>query len=184
MPKHVALLLDAPMMSWGDSSPSFSLRGTGEQPTLSAMHGLVACCLGISATEDARDFEELGYELSFSSDPLRLSGTPTLMDDHQVSRGTSSLPAWRRHAAVVDTDGKALPEGKLYHKHYLTGVVFGAVLQMKEEVADKVAHALEDPVWPPYLGRKGCVPASPIYQGVFDSVEEATAALQLAASER
>ena len=31
---------------------------------------------------------------------------------------------------------------------------------------DQMAHALQNPVWPVYLGRKSCPPARPVFEGV------------------
>lgn len=179
----MALLLDAPLMSWGDSSPTYSVRGTGALPTLTAIHGYVACCMGISSQEDQSRYESLGYLLSFSSAPSVLNGKQEVLDDHQVSRGKNSLGE-RSRAAVVDTEGKYLPEGKIYHKHYLTGVVFGVVLRVEDEISSQVEEALADPYWPPFLGRKCCIPASQVFQGAFNSCEEAEEALNSALADR
>lgn len=38
---------------------------------------------------------------------------------------------------------------------------------------ERAAAALQDPVWGLWLGRKSCIPAEPVYRGLFDSEPQA-----------
>ena len=171
MSKYLALLLDSPQMSWGASSPTYKVRGTAAEPTPTAMQGLVACCMGLSNKLDPTKYEELGYSMSMSKVEV-LKGRPVLLVDDQIAAGTGGDREYS--AAVVDTDGKLLKAGKMFCKHYLTGVAFGVVLEITSDVlAAEIGAKMSDPAWPPFLGRKACVPSEPVYHGMFDTPEMA-----------
>ncbi|MCS6883734.1 MAG: hypothetical protein NZU74_20640, partial [Chloroflexaceae bacterium] len=67
------------------------------------------------------------------------------------------------------------PETDVSERFYLADASFRVALQGPDRLIDKLAYAVQHPVWPPFLGRKACVPSAPIYDGTgqFDHLEAA-----------
>ena len=59
------------------------------------------------------------------------------------------------------------------YRYYLQDMAYAVVLQAPAALVDAVAGALCNPVWDLYLGRKSCVPTEFIFQGCFDTAEQA-----------
>jgi 5-methylcytosine-specific restriction endonuclease McrA len=66
-------------------------------------------------------------------------------------------------------------EAVVSQRLYLSDASFLVALLGNTRTVGDVAGALRDPRWPPYLGRKACVPSSPIFirTGSYSSLEEA-----------
>jgi CRISPR system Cascade subunit CasD len=84
-----------------------------------------------------------------------------------VGRSEKTLPV-RRTTDYHTVQYTKTAEGKIKDTHltyrqYLCDAAFGVVLSGEHEVLDQVAHALDDPVWGVWLGRKACVPATPVF---------------------
>jgi len=58
------------------------------------------------------------------------------------------------------------------------------LLQAPAEEVEAIREALINPAWDLYLGRKNCIPTEFIYQGCFDSSEEAAEAGAALAAEK
>ena len=65
----------------------------------------------------------------------------------------------------------------LSYREYLTDVKFGVIVGGDAETIEALAAKLADPVWGVWFGRKCCVPASPVTQGVYG--DKASAARRL-----
>jgi CRISPR system Cascade subunit CasD len=77
---------------------------------------------------------------------------------------------------VLDTrraSNKANEDPVVTRREYLLDARFGIVLKLPSEWAEKVALALQNPVWGIWLGRKCCIPAEPVYRGVWDTEDDA-----------
>ena len=57
-------------------------------------------------------------------------------------------------------------------------LVTKAVVSGDAGLIGRIAAALRDPVWGGWIGRKCCIPATPVFQGVFPSEEEALGRLR------
>jgi CRISPR system Cascade subunit CasD len=156
----LALLLDGPMQSWGHSS-RFERRGTALHPTRSGIVGLVAAALGIDKygpDEVARlaRFATLRVT-SFALPKLTHRGGELLirrMEDYHTVTGI------RRASGKVDDDATVQT-----YRHYLLDARFGVLLEGAPALLNEIAAALGDPKWGVWLGRKCCLPASPILAG-------------------
>jgi CRISPR system Cascade subunit CasD len=144
------LKLSAPLQSWGADS-KFDRRGTEREPTKSGVIGLIACALGYGRDENEKT-EELA-KLKFG---VRVDKPGSLLVDFQTVKSEKS--------AYVT------------YRHYLADAEFTAGLEDtrtagsgKSELLERIEHALRNPVWPLYLGRRGCPPAKPI---VFEKITE------------
>jgi CRISPR system Cascade subunit CasD len=56
-------------------------------------------------------------------------------------------------------------------RSYLQDASFAVFLSGPDNVLSACAEALQHPVWPPYLGRKSCVPSRPIFAGESDEYD-------------
>lgn len=80
------------------------------------------------------------------------------LEDYHTVTGT------RRASGEVDYD--ATVESR---RAYLQDARFGVMLTGAAETIATNASALENPRWGIWLGRKSCLPASPVFTGVFDN---------------
>jgi CRISPR system Cascade subunit CasD len=161
---YLALILDAPMQSWGFSS-RFQRRTTGLHPTKSGLIGLLCAALGLAkgSPEEREMLPELA-KLKMTSIavprevPEAATPLPVLrLEDYHTVLGT------RRASGKLDTDAVET------HRQYLVDARFGVILAGDQALLKRVAAALQDPVWGVWFGRKSCLPCSPICCGLFDA---------------
>lgn len=153
----LALLLDAPMQSWGHTS-RFDRRTTALHPTRSGILGLIAAAMGIDK-HDPDEAEQLRRLI-----PLRVT-TLTLVRRDQ--RGESlpirrledyhTVTGIRRASGKVDEDATVQT-----YRHYLLDARFGVLVEGPAALLEEIASALRDPKWGLWFGRKSCLPASPV----------------------
>lgn len=155
MANTLFLRLEGPLQSWGDRA-RWSVRDSAPEPTKSGVVGLLGCALGWSADADLRRLS-CALRLGVRCDR---PGTP-LVDYHTVIGG------------VLSADGKVkinanthAPETVVSWRTYLSDASFLAAVQASEDWITTLATAVQSPVWPFYLGRKSCPPASTVYAGV------------------
>jgi CRISPR system Cascade subunit CasD len=160
---YLALLLDGPLQSWGFAS-RFQRRTTALHPTKSGVIGLISAAMGLakgSAAERAMLPELAKLQMSSIAIPrdvgadgprpvLRLEDYHTVLDTRRASS------ALNRDAVVT-------------HRQYLLDARFGVILAGDRSVLERTAAALQNPVWGVWLGRKSCIPAEPVYRGLFDT---------------
>lgn len=179
------LRLEGPLQAWGLRS-RWGERDTSDVPTKSGIIGLLGCALGLSRTDP---------ELRSLSDALQLGirvdlpGT-ILRDYHTTGAGrfgeTIHQGGSRFHndsyaggvlSAKVDNKGRIKvkinegtkePETDVSERFYLADASFLAALQGSPDLIARLAEAVQAPAWPCYLGRKSCVPTTPIFAGTGD----------------
>lgn len=171
---HLALMLDAPMMSWGFAS-RFARRTTALHPTRSAITGLICAALGVPKGSGA-EREWLGrlesVELTVLVIPRQPDGCPEALpirrlDDFHTVSGTRNA------------DGKMKKDAVISHRQYLLDARFAVILAGQASTLEEVATALRAPRWGVWFGRKSCIPAAPIVRGVESTLEGAMSALGL-----
>ena len=84
-------------------------------------------------------------------------------DYHTTGAGFGILSAEGRIKTTAST-GEF--ETQLSRRQYLYDASFLVALQGPSIVIEACADALEDPVWPVFLGRKSCVPSEPVFSGL------------------
>jgi len=153
----LALLLDGPMQSWGHVS-RFERRTTALHPTRSGVMGLIAAALGINkhGPHEAEQFARFAA-LNFTTFVLPLhdrSGAEMpirRLEDYHTVTGI------RRASGKVDKDATAQT-----YRHYLLDARFGVLLEGAATMLEEIGAALHNPRWGVFLGRKCCLPASPL----------------------
>jgi CRISPR system Cascade subunit CasD len=162
------LRLEGPLQAWGERS-RWSVRDTAPEPTKSGLVGLLGCALGFADDERLR---ELSQEIALG---VRCDRPGTLLVDYHTVVG-----------GVLSAEGKVKvnattrePETVVSQRYYLADASFLAAVQSDPGWIERLAEAVQAPVWPIYLGRRSCVPSRPIYAGVgdFENLEAALAAL-------
>jgi CRISPR system Cascade subunit CasD len=163
------------MAAWGEVAVG-ELRDSAPHPTRSALLGLLAAARGIRREQEAES-ERLARSLRFAV-RLESLGVP-LADYHTVQ------VAPRRRGQVVATRADQLRGARddlqtiLSRREYRCDALYVvATWQEAPDAAwtlDALAAALEQPVFPLYLGRKSCPPALPLTPRLVDAGSAAEA---------
>lgn len=161
-----AILLDAPMQSWGSSS-RFTQRETDAFPTKSALIGLLAAAAGI----DKHGADEEEKLAPFSALLLTVYRLPRdggrlverLSDFHTVGGGYDpKASAFDKMSIPRKASGGPSANAVITRRTYLTGARFIASFEGDADTISAAVRHLEDPVWGVWFGRKNCLPAMPL----------------------
>ena len=145
----ILLRLEGPLQSWGEHS-KWDDRDTARFPTKSGIIGLIACCAGYARGDER--IEELHRSLQIS---VRGDNMGKLdVDFHTV-----------KSDRMMKADGSIKNHTIISHRQYLENASFlAAISSDNNELLDRIADVLQNPVWTPCLGRKSCVPTVPVFQ--------------------
>jgi len=169
-----ALLLrfDAPLISFG--APMVDQNGVIQPfPALSMLTGLLANALGWNH----RDIEKL----SALQDRIRYAARidrrgEALVDYQTVDLGKDwMLPekaGWTTRGEIALRGGASGEGTHQRYRHYRADSIHTVALALdgdQQPSIDELAAALREPKRPLFLGRKCCLPASPILVGIIDA---------------
>ena len=174
---YLALYFDAPLQSWGYAS-KFDRRTSLAHPTRSGVIGLLCAACGIDRA-DVQGLERL--EKGLDVDVYAYALGSRLTDYHTVGGGydarRDSQKICRKASGGTGTTVQTWRE-------FLEDSRFGVVVSGEAGLIHELAHHLEDPVWGVWFGRKACVPAARVYEGVHADEDSALRALEGAAGGR
>ena len=136
------LRLAAPLQSWGVAS-KFDTRDTAREPTKSGVIGLLAAALGLgrSRTKELEDLNALRFG-------VRIDQPGTSLRDFHTARLNEKDPPF------------------VTNRYYLADAVFLVGLEGVDNFLQEIATALQNPVFPIYLGRRSCPPVGPLVLGL------------------
>jgi CRISPR system Cascade subunit CasD len=97
-----------------------------------------------------------------------------LSDYHTIGGGYDKGTDWMKKPRAASG---AVLETVLSERHYLLDARFGVLLEGDADFLTEIATALENPRWGLWLGRKCCIPASPLFVGVFSTSMDALKAV-------
>jgi CRISPR system Cascade subunit CasD len=137
------LHLIGPMQSWGVQS-HFDLRDTGLEPSKSGVVGLCAAALGRDRSQPISDIAGLRMG-------VRVDREGILRYDYQTAQN------------VIRASGSGRENTVVTKRFYLADAAFLVGLEGDKELLSSIHHALRDPVWPLFLGRKSHVPSESVY---------------------
>ena len=160
----LALYLDSPMQAWGYQS-RFNRRTSLPYPTKSGVLGILCAALGVpkSDVDTLRELAALNMEV------LSLHMSSRWIDYHTVGGGYEpGSPNIPRIA-----DGTRQKNAAITFREYLADAKFGVFLSGNNDLLKRCDSALRNPKWGIWLGRKACIPTSPVAQGIFSTQEEA-----------
>lgn len=155
--KFLTLRMTGALQSWSPSS-RFTTRTAGRYPTLSGTAGIVLSALGYD-----RDNPQGIAELAGIKQAVRIDTPGAILRDY--------------HTVEYKPGQK-----KLTDRYYLQDAKFYALLYFPEEKSDfleRAAEAMKSPTNILYLGRKSCIPSTPIFAGMVESENIAEALHQL-----
>ncbi|MGA2440200.1 MAG: type I-E CRISPR-associated protein Cas5/CasD [Tepidisphaeraceae bacterium] len=172
---YLALLLDAPLQSWGFAS-RFQRRTTGLHPTKSGVVGLICAAMGLAKGSP----EEKGLlpnlaRLNMTSITMPRYNLRRMEDFHTVGGGYDKET--QRQSIPRKASGGPCDNPTVTRRQYLLDARFGVILSGGRGLLEQIAAELQDPIWGVWLGRKNCIPSEPIYRGLFDKEPEARRAL-------
>jgi CRISPR system Cascade subunit CasD len=173
---YLALLLDAPMQSWGFAS-RFQRRTTGMHPTKSGVIGLICAAMGLPKGPGDELLELRALKMTSIAIPRQQTNAWTgettelaarrLEDFHTVGGGYDKET--QRQSIPRKASGGPCDNPTVSRRQYLNDARFGVILAGDRLVLERLAAALQDPTWGVWFGRKSCIPAEPIYRGLFDT---------------
>jgi len=150
---HTLLLqLVAPMQSWGTQS-RFTDRDTGLEPSKSAVIGLLCAALGRDRAEPVEDLASLRMGVRVDRE-----GVPET--DYHTAQGVPKAGNSRDTSMTV-----------VSRRHYLADAIFLVGFEGEDhDLLNRLAAALDNPVWPLYLGRKSFTPAARVHLGLRENI--------------
>ncbi len=167
--KSVLLRLEGPLQAWGTQC-KLGVRATDREPSKSGVLGMVGAALGMERDESATlaTLSSLGMS-------VRVDRAGLLLRDYHTAGGGH----FRGREYLVFGASDCIPS----NRYYLQDASFVVALSGEDELADRVARAVQWPHWPLFLGRRACPPALPVFLGVA-SDDAATAVRAAPLAER
>ena len=164
MKKYLVMYFDAPMQSWGYQS-KFDQRTSLSHPTKSGVTGLICAAMGIPKNDnnslaEIANLEMIVYVLKF---PHRIT------DFHTIGGGYNKK---NESQFIAKTANGKTGNTVVSKREYLLDAKFAVVISGEEILVSKVSEALKNPKWGIWLGRKNCIPAEPVFRGIFDDLEK------------
>lgn len=164
---YLALRMEGPFQSWGYDS-QFDYRKTGLFPTKSGVAGLCCAASGIdrgSPDEEAflNEFRKLKM-LAISVPRSNPSSENTFLNVRRL-RDFHTVEGTRK--AGGGTKGTHLT-----YRYFLQDAAFVVVLEGARDFLERLSEKLQDPIWGIWLGRKACIPSTPIFAGIFAEEHE------------
>lgn len=171
------LCLDGPMQSWGVRS-RWDVRDSGQEPTKSAVIGLLGCAMGLD--RDDPELESLDRGLRFG---VRADRPGVLSTDYHTVTGyhRTAEGGFKYSGGTAQGLAKAREYGEstvVSLRDYLHDAAFLVALEGPRPLLEKLKAHLTNPKWPVYLGRKACVPSRPVFERLADEYENLEDALK------
>lgn len=170
MGKPILLLrLEGPLQSWGVRA-RWGVRDTTHEPTKSGIMGLLGCALGYPMY-DPRIEHELDKGLFFG---VRVENAGHIAEDFHTITGVLPTAQGKAKGSGIEFSTILSP------RFYLEDAAFLVALEETGEVSGVLrccAEAVQQPVWPLYLGRKACVPTRPVFQEFTEAYADLADAL-------
>lgn len=158
MQQTLFLRLEGPLQSWGLRA-RWGERDTAREPTKSGVIGLLGCALGLRRDDD--ELRRLSNALRMG---VRVDRPGTLLHDYHTTGGAKLADG--KPEGMLSADGKHKREADVSNRVYLADATFLVALQGMATELNRLAIALQQPVWPFFLGRKSCPPAVPVFAGM------------------
>ena len=155
------LRLAGPLQSWGNGS-KFERRYTGRTPTKSGVVGMCASAIGHRRDEDEK-IDSIA-KLRFG---VRIDRPGTLLKDfHTTHEETFWNPADRSKINHQLTQEKKNKYSYVTTRYYLSDAAFLVGLEGEDSFLLELDEALRFPMFPLFLGRRGCPPEGRVALGV------------------
>jgi CRISPR system Cascade subunit CasD len=164
----------APMQSWG--LDKFERRGTSRMPTKSAVIGMVMAAMGMKRDREIPDeFRTLRFGVRGDDEGIVIRDFHTVKQ-RKPDKVTMKVRRIDDNNTILAMETKLVAGGQSYitNRFYLCDAVFLVGLEGDEQLLKRIEHALLNPVFPIYLGRKSCPPEGRLVLGIRNlSLQEA-----------
>ena len=164
---HLLLRLEAPLMSFGTTAVDHR-RPVQAWPAVSMLTGLLANALGWQRS-DVQALEALQARIRWAA---RIDRAGTALSDFQTAQLSKDDKGWTTRGVVEERAGgdDSYKSPHLRNRDYRADASVLVALRLEPAQLSPTLHdlaaALDRPVRPLFLGRKGCPPATRIGQGV------------------
>jgi CRISPR system Cascade subunit CasD len=180
MPRHLLIRLSSPLIAFGGETID-NLGVIRDFPALSMVTGLIANALGWDRGDDLLH-NRLQMRLRMGA---RLEAPGSRLTDFQTAQLGADDKAWTTRGTVEERRGGAAsydsPHLRFRDYHADLTALLAVRLQPSDEAPtlDDVAHALDRPQRPLFIGRKPCLPVGRMVAGWVEA-DSVLQALQLA----
>jgi CRISPR system Cascade subunit CasD len=178
--EHLLLRLEAPLMSFGTTAVDHR-RPVQAWPAVSMLTGLLANALGWQRS-DTQALDALQARIRWAA---RLDRAGTALNDFQTAQLSKSDRGWTTRGVVEERGGgdESYRSPHLRSRDYRADASVLVALRLEPAhlfpTLQELAKALDRPMRPLFLGRKGCPPATRIAQGLV-MAEDVVAAVRAA----
>lgn len=166
MRKYLILKLQGPMQAWGEHSFE-GLRPSSNFPTRSALLGLLGACLGIGRNEPDK-LQALADSVGFAVRRDDRFPMVKITDYHTVQDARVKYTGLKSHETI-----------QTWREYLLDAQYAVAVWNYDRALVSlgNIETAVKYPVFTPYLGRRSCPLARPLFEKRLEA-ENAQEALQ------
>lgn len=178
--EHLLLRLEAPLMSFGTTAVDYR-RPVQPWPAVSMLTGLLANALGWQRS-DGQALDALQSRIRWAA---RIDRAGTALNDFQTAQLSKDDKGWTTHGVVEERGGgdESYNSPHLRSRDYRADASVLVALRLEpaqqSPTLQALAAALDTPMRPLFLGRKGCPPATRIAQGLV-LADDAVAAVRAA----
>jgi CRISPR system Cascade subunit CasD len=176
---HLILRLDAPLMSFGGITVDNYGR-TDAFPSTSLVTGLIANALGYDRTEGER-LDSLQSRIVHAA---RVDRVGLKLMDYQTVQLSSEDNGWTTRGKPEGRGGASADGTHIRQRDCWADRIMTVAMRLKPSPGDegapnldRIAAALSEPARPLFIGRKPCLPVSPLLAGRVDA-PNAVAALK------
>jgi CRISPR system Cascade subunit CasD len=166
MSSNLAMFFDGPMQAYGYMA-DHQYRTTLAHPTRSCITGLIAAAIGIDKN-DPNERAQIDRLNTLHITTIRLESLENAEAEHRQPRLRDF-----QTARTWGSNGQVIGNMDLTLRDYLQDCKFVVLLEGTDVLLERIAAGLQSPRWMLSLGRRCCVPASPIFAGRFESETEA-----------
>ena len=163
MARYLILKLEGVLQAWGGHTFE-DVRPSELIPTRSGLCGLLAACCGIQRTQ-RNELQALAESVLLS---VRIDTRPLKMIDyHTVKNARDGYSGLKSHDTIQSW------------REYLQDAKFTVAITNTAHASislDQLKHAIQKPIYTPYLGRRSCPLTRPLYETEIEA-EHALAAL-------
>lgn len=150
--KTLVLKCSAPLQSWSIDS-RFKTRSSGYYPSRSAIIGIFAAAMGMERDEPLNIFDDVAII-------VRVDKGGTVLPDYQSAR------RWTNDRGIIQSRGNALVVSDRY---YIEDAIFMVFVSANDTLIERIANAIQHPVYSLFLGRKSCPPTDDFLYGLLDT---------------
>lgn len=174
--KYLLLWLEAPLQAWGIDS-KYYVRDTLPFPSRSGVIGLMFAGAGLFGEQGELLMQMSKLKQKIISFSKTGEAHTILTDFHMIGSGYNEKDNWEKYMIPKTSSGKKAVGGngpKITYRNYIEDGYFAVIVEIPKDKEDLFINGLTFPLGELSLGKRCCIPTEFIFQGSFESFEEAT----------